>query len=118
MSSSEESAGWIVLNRWKAIPTEIQVSFADAMGRIGFRMEGTVSFSNSRLVVEGNKGECFLDLTDLSEDDFKDVVTNEELEGAGLSTESYSESVTVTLVPLGDCVLTALPPLRPSSQPN
>jgi hypothetical protein len=55
---------------------------------------------------------------DYSEASFRDLILDAGLQQAGLSTEAYSECVTICLAPAGNCLIQAVPKLRPNCQSN
>jgi hypothetical protein len=116
MSSSDVKAGKELVNKWAAIPAEIQISFR-VDGIAGATFTGTIdALADDRLSLAGGKGNAFLDLSYV--EDARDVLTDEGLRRSGLSPESYGECVTFSL-PLGVKVtLVALPRLRPSARPD
>ncbi len=109
MSSLDVSAGLALVNKWAAIPAEIQLSLKfDGIART--TLEGRISgWSSNRLSISGIKCEAFIDLSFV--EDAKDVITDEGLERCNFSTEAYSESVTFMLTE-GEVTLIALPSLR------
>jgi hypothetical protein len=115
MSWAEEKAGRELLNKWNASSQEIQISLTGERA-LWFRFEGTFSeFLKDKLHVAGVKCECVLDLSEVT---FQDVVTENRIQQSELSPESYPESVTISLAPVGKFVLSTLPPLRADSRPN
>lgn len=115
MSSSEEAAALALISKWNDCSSEIQVVLTGG-DEFRFRIEGAIEdWLDGKLRVAGSKCDCFLDLSEAS---FRDVVTEEGMKESGLSPETYPESVTVTLLPVGKFMLSALPKLRPDFRPN
>jgi len=117
MSSSQDSLGFALLNKWKASSSEIQVSFSTADSIALVTGKGVVIelSSDGQLLVESSKFRAFLNLSNAS---FETVITAEGIEQSGLSPEAYGESITISLPPLGKCELSALPRLQPAIHPN
>src|SRR5438477_10274115 len=115
MSSLDVNAGLALVNKWAAIPAEIQLSLK-FNGIARTTLEGRISgWSNKRLSISGIKCEAFIDLSFVG--DARDVIAEEGLLREGLSPESYSESVTF-LLSEGEVTLVAVPRSRPNNIVN
>jgi hypothetical protein len=115
---SEHEAGRQLLNKWKAVAAKVDVQFIAVDGAFELKMCGTVSpmpGTDELVQILGSGCELTIDYSDAG---FKYVATDAGLEQAGLSAEAYSEGVTISLAPIGNCLIQAVPKLRPASQSN
>lgn len=114
MNSSDDRAGRELFKKWATLEAEIQVTFVGA-DSFGFRMEGHTFLGADRLEVRGSKCECFVPLPlgcVLS------CASKDDLAKLGLPSETYGETVVVSLAPLGRFVFTALPEFLPEREAN
>jgi hypothetical protein len=115
---SEDEAGRRLLNKWKAVAAKVNVQFVAVDRALELKMCGTVSpMPDVDELVQILGSACELNIN-YSEASFKYVVTDAGLEQDNRSVEAYSESVTISLAPIGDCTIQAVAKLRPDSQSN